>query len=149
MFVRVSLPLILGPVWGFDFPVNDRFHVATAQGFLEIFLAPQVQVNLLLPPDELRQLFDPDTEAEFQWNGRRYDVDGPNGPAPTLLDLPCGDRITGEPHVGRLLITDPEEREIRQEISFGPPAGGWVVAGFSEDGKYLVIGDAEKVWLFR
>jgi hypothetical protein len=149
MFVRVPVPLAAGPVWGFDFPVQDRFHVATAQGFLEIVLAPHAQVNLLLPPDELQQLFDPATEAELQWNGRRYDVNGPNGPAPTLLDLPCGDHITGDSQAGRLLITDPEEREIRQEILFGPPAGGWIVAGFSEDGKYLIIGDGEKVWAFR
>src|SRR5690242_975653 len=112
MWTRVPLPSFPGPVWGFDFPVEGRFHVATAQGFFEICLTPEPEARVLIGAEEFRQIYDPETDDGFEWGGRWFEVNGPNGPCPTLLDLPTGERITGDPRAGRLLITDPTERVV-------------------------------------
>jgi hypothetical protein len=149
MWTQLHLPPIAAPIWGFDFPVEHRFHVATAHGFLAVDLVPEPAVRVLIDADEFRRLYDPATDDSFEWNGRWYEVNGPNGPAPTLLDLPTGERITGDPQTGWLVITDPQERTIYKEIMFGPVVGDQAYAGFSGDGTYLVMGDAAKVWVFR
>jgi hypothetical protein len=76
-----------------------------------------------------------------------YDADGGDIP---LSDHPSGDRIVPDTD-GSLMITDPDEREVRQRIKSIciPTDGSWMYAGFSEDYKWLVAGEPSGVQVFQ
>jgi hypothetical protein len=97
----------------------------------------------------LRASFDPECDTEFGWGAAEYEVFGPNTGIPPFIERPNGERIGGDPEAGVLQILDENEESVVGEIDLGPLRGEWVVAGFSEDGRYLVVADPVGVRVFR
>jgi hypothetical protein len=148
MWERVDLRGLSGPVRGFTFPRRDVLLVLTPGGLVRVALDP-VEVRLVADADALAALYDPRSEF-LPWEGERHLVYDADGGDITLCDHPSGDRIVPDAD-GILLITDPDEREVRQRIASVriPAEGSWMYAGFSADFKWLVAGEPSGVQVFR
>lgn len=147
MWVRVELPKIAGPITGFTFPQEDVLYVLTPGRLIQVSLMPAVEVRMVADLATLVAAFGPQGLA---WAGRVHLVYDADGGDITLCDHPNGDRIVPD-RDGTLLITDPNEREVRQRIdSIRLPAeNSWLYAGFSHDYRWLVAGEPGGIQVFR
>ncbi len=147
MWLRLHLPGLDGPISGFTFPRRDVLFVFMPDELVRVKLDP-LQVQRLAPAETLTALADEKT-GWLVWQGERHMIYGPDGGDITLCDHPCGDRIVADAD-GVLLITDPNEREIRQRIESIrlSAASSWLWAGFSEDGRWLVAGEPSGLQVF-
>jgi len=148
MWQRLELPGLDGPIRGFTFPKRDVLFVLT----------PGELVRVALDPVEARRVTDADAAAALDkshggslvWEGERHLVFDADGGDITCCDHPTGDRIVPDAD-GTLLITDPDERTVRQRLPSIrlPTAESWQWAGFSDDGRWLVAGEPGGVQVFR
>jgi hypothetical protein len=143
MWQRLELPDLGGPIRGFTFPHRDVLFVQVPDGL----------VRVSLDPVEVRQ--EGGSEAAVidgwvVWDGGRHLIHDANGGDITLGNHPSGDRIVSDVD-GTLLITDPDEQEVRQRIVGVriPADRSWMYAGFSSDGRWLVAGEPAGVQAFR
>ncbi len=148
MWERVELPGLGGPVLGFTFPRADALLVLTPGGLVRVALDP-VEVRVVADADALAALYSPQSER-LPWDGERHLVYDADGGDITQCDHPSGDRMVMD-HDGMLLIMDPDERELRQRIESVrlPDDGSWMFAGFSDDFRWLVVGEPAGVQVFR
>ena len=148
MWERVELLRFSGPVRGFTFPRRDALLALTPDGLVRVALDP-VEVHLVADADTLAAVYDP-CGGILLWEDERHLVYDGDGGDITLRDHPCGDRIVPDAD-GTLLVTDPDEREVRQRITSIriPTDGSWLYAGFSDDYKWLVAGEPSGVQVFR
>jgi hypothetical protein len=148
MWEPLELPGIRGPVHGFTFPHEDVLLVLTPGGLVRVALSP-IQVRPVADVDSLAAMYDTQS-GWLTWDGERHLVYGPDGGDTTACDHPNGDRLVMDDD-GALLITDPDEREVRQRIASvrRPVAGSWMFAGFSDDYCWLVAGEPGGVSVFR
>jgi hypothetical protein len=149
MWERVDLLSIEGPIRGFTFPQGDVFYVLTPGGLVRVGLSP-VDVRLVADAEALDAAYGPHS-GPLTWEGERHLVYDAGGGDITRCDHPNGDRLVVDPRDGALLITDPDEREVRQRIESIrlPTSGSWMFAGFSEDYRWLVAGDPGGMQVFR
>ncbi len=147
MWERVELPG-LRPVCGFTFPQRGVLYVLVPGGLVRVTLDP-VAVRRMADADAVAML-DGSHAGWLVGDGERHLVYDADGGDITLCDHPSGDRIVPDED-GTLLITDPDERAVRQRIpSVRLPAdGSWLWAGFSDDGRWLVAGEPGGVQVFR
>jgi hypothetical protein len=148
MWVRLELPSIDGPVRGFTFPRGDVFFVATPSGLVRVALYP-IDVRTVANAEELAALYDSQSQG-LRWDGEYHLLYDANGGDITLCDHPNGERIVMD-RDGTLLITDPDERVIRQRIASIrlPGKGSWMFAGFSENYRWLIAGAPGGVQVYR
>ena len=147
MWRRLHLPGVDGPIRGFTFPRRDSLFILMPDGLVRVTLDP-LQVQRLAPAETLTVLAEEQT-GWLVWQGELRMIYGPDGGDITLCDHPCGDRMVPDVD-GTLLITDPDEREVRQRIESVrlPTVSSWLWAGFSEDGRWLVAGEPDGMQVF-
>ena len=148
MWEQLELPGISGPVCGITFPRGNVLLVLTRGGLVRVALSP-VEVRAVADVDALAAMYDTPS-GWLTWDGERHLVYGPDGGDITACDHPNGDRLVMDDD-GTLLITDPNEREVRQRLASvrRPVAGSWMFAGFSDDYRWLVAGGPGGVSVFR
>ncbi|MEO2089996.1 MAG: hypothetical protein ABGY75_10935 [Gemmataceae bacterium] len=117
-------------------------------GLVRVTLDP-IQVQAVADPATLATMYGPGTEG-LEWDDECHMVYSADGGDVTPGDHPNGDRIVPDDD-GTLLITDPEERVVRQRIPSIriPHDGSWLYAGFSHDYRWLIAGEPAGVQVFR
>jgi hypothetical protein len=136
----------ISDIRAFTFPIRDRSLVWTARGVFCLALAHDVQLRSVQSCGSMEESFDPatytwgpDQRATFSWDGDDWFFYGEDGGDIPIGGLDTGERLEVDAEAERLLVTSSLDGVILQRIEGFALSKGWAFAGFSEDGKYLIV----------
>jgi hypothetical protein len=144
-WTEMPLPAI-ADIRAFTFPMRGRSLVWTADGVLCLTLAPDARLRNVRSRQDVEESFDPATctwgperRPTLSWDGDEWFFHGENGGDIPIGELRTGERLEVDAEAEQLLITNARDGDILQRIDGFALSSGWAIAGFSEDGTYLIV----------
>ena len=155
MWDEIPIAGLLGTVKAVAVPGYHRniFHVWTDRGLFTVHLDRARKTTRDHAPRYAVQRFRP-AEGDFVFpdTGPMHGVCGPDDRLycrETQTDHPSGQRLEVDPAGRRLIVRDAAGGTVLTVSDFPAGTAAWTVAGFSECGRYLVVGAPGLVRAFR
>ena len=155
MWDEIPIAGLLGTVKAVAMPGSHRdiFHIWTDRGLFTVHLdGKRKTYRDHAPPHSFRRFRAAEGDFIFPDTGPMSGVCGPDDEVyrpPTRTDHPSGQRLAPDPAAGRLLVRDAAGAVVLSVADFPAGTAAWTAAGFSECGRYLVVGSPGMVRAFR